>query len=219
MTFQPEKIIAFQNLLKQDTFNRYESWEHCYQAFKDINKDDDYLALHLGFYLASWGMYRGSTGLLQKDYKIHTGAVAIIKKYYNDLRCSQNFEVSKDSINKILELKKELFDYYNQFKYQTKENTFEQKPPTDTLLSKIVLGTLGCSPAFDRYFNNGVKAHKIKATRFNQNDFEELFKFVERNRTNIERFQNELFQEEGIYYPVFKIVDMFFWNEGYSKEK
>ncbi len=218
MTFYPEKIISFHNFLKKDTFNRYESWKHCYESFGDTNKDNDYLALHLGFYLASWGMYRGSTGLLQKDYKIHIGAVAIIKKYYKDLRCSKNFEVSKDSINKILELKKELYDYYNGFNYQTKRNTFEKKPPTDTLLSKIILGTLGCTPAFDRYFNDGVKAHKIKATRFSQNDFEELFKFIERNRTEIVQFQNKLFHEERIYYPIFKSVDMFFWNEGYAKE-
>ena len=79
--------------MKQDTFNRYESWKHCYEAFEDVSKDNDYLALHLGFYLASWGMYRGSTGLLQKDYKIHVGAVAIIKKYHKDLRCSKDFEV------------------------------------------------------------------------------------------------------------------------------
>lgn len=219
MTFQPEKIATFQNFLKQDKFNRYESWKHCYEAFGDISKDNDYLALHLGFYLASWGMYRGSTGLLQKDYKIHIDAVAIIKNYHKDLRCNQNFEVSKDNINRIIELKKELFDYYNKFKYQTKKNTFESKPPTDTLLSKIVLGTLGCSPAFDRYFNDGIKLLEIKATKFKRKDFDELFKFIERNRTEIVQFQNELFQEESIYYPIFKLVDMFFWNEGYRNQK
>lgn len=59
MAFQPEKIIPFHNFLKQDTFNRYESWKHCYEAFGNATKDNDYLALHLGFYLASCGMYSG----------------------------------------------------------------------------------------------------------------------------------------------------------------
>jgi hypothetical protein len=219
MLFETEKIATFHNFLKQDTFNRYESWKHCYEAFGDATKENDYLALHLGFYLASWGMYRGSTGLLQKDYKIHIGAVTIIKKYYKDLRCSQNFEVSQESITRILELKKELYDYYNKFDYQTKRNTFDKKPPTDTLLSKIVLGTVGCSPAFDRYFNDGVKSYKIKSTRFEKKDFDELFKFIDRNRIEIIQFQNELFQKEDIYYPIFKLVDMFFWNEGFSIKK
>ena len=114
-------------MLKQDENNRYQSWKHCYEAFGDITKDNDYLALHLGFYLASWGMYRGSTGLLQKDYKIHIGAVKIVKEYHKDLRCSQNLEVSINNIYAIINLKEELFNHYNQYKYQTKENTFEPK--------------------------------------------------------------------------------------------
>ena len=43
---------------------RSRSWEHCYRVFRDARTDPspdyDYLSLHLAFYLASWGMYRGS---------------------------------------------------------------------------------------------------------------------------------------------------------------
>ena len=50
------------------------SWEHCFRVFRDArtapSPDYDYLSLHLAFYLASWGMYRGSSFLLQKDYKV-----------------------------------------------------------------------------------------------------------------------------------------------------
>ena len=42
---------------------RSRSWEHCYRVFRDArtnpSPDCDYLSLHLAFYLASWGMYRG----------------------------------------------------------------------------------------------------------------------------------------------------------------
>ncbi|MDO4626572.1 MAG: hypothetical protein Q4A81_04605 [Pasteurellaceae bacterium] len=54
--------------------HRYKSWEHCYQCFHQAIKegcDDktiDDLSLQLSFYLASWGMYRGSSFLLQRDY-------------------------------------------------------------------------------------------------------------------------------------------------------
>ena len=216
--FESKKIIEFQNFLKQDTFNRYESWKHCYEAFEDISKENDYLALHLGFYLASWGMYRGSTGLLQKDYKIHVGAVAIIKKYHKDLRCSKDFEVSKEHIETIIQLKKELYDYYNDFLYQTNRNTFEKKPPTDTLLSKIVLGTLGCSPAFDRYFNDGVKSKNIKSTKFTSNSLGLLIDFVVNNKSKIVALQQDFLKRDKVYYPIFKVVDMYFWNEGFKKE-
>jgi hypothetical protein len=177
------------------------------------------LALNLGFYLASWGMYRGSTGLLQKDYKIHVGAIVIIKKYHKDLRCTNIFEVSLNNIDQIFELKKELYDYYNSFKYLNNKNELKIKSPTDTLLSKIILGTLGCSPAFDRYFNDGIKLHKISATKFDKKSFENMFEFIERNKLEIVVFQKELLEQKNIYYPIFKLVDMFFWNEGYSSQK
>lgn len=65
----------FYHEAKRDENGRYRSWEHCYSNFyhargKD-NADLDYLSLQLAFYLASWGMYRGSSFLLQKDYKVH----------------------------------------------------------------------------------------------------------------------------------------------------
>ncbi len=69
--------------LEKEPNHRYRSWEHCFRAFsdkKDVtdNKTIDYLSLHLAFYLASWGMYRGSSNLLQKDYRIHIPIVRII---------------------------------------------------------------------------------------------------------------------------------------------
>jgi len=88
------------------------------------------LALHLGFYLASWGMYRGSTGLLQKDYQIHIEAVSIIKNYY-DLRCSMSKEINRGQIDQLISLKEDLFNYYNQFKYFDGKNEFKEKKPTE----------------------------------------------------------------------------------------
>src|SRR6266478_3447543 len=60
--------------------NRYRSWEHCYRYFhrstpEAIALDRDHAALQLGFYLASWGMYRGSGFLLQHAYTVHLGVI------------------------------------------------------------------------------------------------------------------------------------------------
>ena len=81
---------TFYEELKKDTNGRYRSWEHCYKCFYDARKtenpDYDYLSLQLAFYLASWGMYRGSSFLLQKDYKIHIPIVKeILDSQYNPL--------------------------------------------------------------------------------------------------------------------------------------
>ena len=61
-----ELISAAQTFYEDARANengRSRSWEHCYRVFRDARTDPspdyDYLSLHLAFYLASWGMYRG----------------------------------------------------------------------------------------------------------------------------------------------------------------
>ena len=75
----------FYNDLKADENGRYRSWEHCYSHFIKAREskevDYDYLSLQLAFYLASWGMYRGSSFLLQKDYKVH---IPVVKELLNE---------------------------------------------------------------------------------------------------------------------------------------
>ena len=86
-TLQPEKAIyhikEFIRRTNEDEHGRYLSWIHCFNVFKENRfsanmQTYDYLALHLAFYLASWGMYRGSSFLLQKDYKIHIPVVKML---------------------------------------------------------------------------------------------------------------------------------------------
>ena len=92
-TFESEKVIKgikeFQQRLNTDNSAEL-SWEHCYRVFGKArnNKpnDVDCLCLHLAFYLASWGMYRGSSFLTKRDYKVHEPVVKeILKDEYNPL--------------------------------------------------------------------------------------------------------------------------------------
>lgn len=51
-----KKIVRkYLDNMKVDSNHRFKSWEHCYKAFGNQTKEDDELALHLAFYLASWG--------------------------------------------------------------------------------------------------------------------------------------------------------------------
>ena len=79
----------FYDQLRSDENGRFRSWEHCYSHFmnarRQANPDFDYLSLQLAFYLASWGMYRGSSFLLQKDYRVHIPAVKVILDSKYDL--------------------------------------------------------------------------------------------------------------------------------------
>ncbi len=110
-----EPIDAF--LALNEPYHRNLSWDHCYKAFDNISKesDKDYLALHLAFYLASWGMYRGSSGLLWKDYKIHVDAIGIIEKY-SWLR--GNSYRKDEYLKGVLDLVEELSGYYENIKYK-----------------------------------------------------------------------------------------------------
>src|ERR1039457_2331405 len=75
----PQKIRAY-HAATTDEHHRYRSWEHCYGYFRTrtpqaIAAHRDHAALQLAFYLASWGMYRGSSFLLQRAYTVHLGVI------------------------------------------------------------------------------------------------------------------------------------------------
>lgn len=89
---------------------RSRSWEHCYRVYRDARTDPspdyDYLSLHLAFYLASWGMYRGSCFLLQKDYKVLSPVVEkVLKPEYDCLFGLACTDVRNSDVWKQLKLR------------------------------------------------------------------------------------------------------------------
>ena len=161
---------SFHNQLMNEENGRFRSWEHCYLQFSYARKketpDYDYLSLHLAFYLASWGMYRGSSFLLQKDYKIHISVVKeILKKKYDVLDGieSQQYYVENTMIL-LMDLAKKITEYYKPIWKTVKEA--ESNKFSDTLVTKILMGTLACVPAYDRYFVAGVRNQGIASGGF-----------------------------------------------------
>jgi len=205
-------------LFVEDTFHRYKSWEHCFTAFAS-ETEEDHLALHLGFYLASWGMYRGSSGLLQKNYKIHIEAVSIIKsERYMPLQCNSSNEMISERICLLFELKNKLSKHYAEIKFSRGNNTNLKISPTDTLISKILLGTLGCVPAYDRYFNMGLNQKKIQNKTLSESSIENLLAVIKANKAALIEVQQSILAKTGVYYPFMKIMDMYFWQIGYDFE-
>lgn len=210
-------ILQYLDGIVSETFHRYLSWDNCNKALNE-DKPIDIHALHLGFYLSSWGMYRGSSGLLQKNHLIHEEAIRIIlSKEFESLHCTENREISKDSIELIMKLKKELGNYYSKIVF-TRGSHEKRISSTDTLLSKILLGTLGCVPAYDRYFVTGLKESGMKYSKFDENSLNEIFDFIEMNKSIINDMQSTLRNKTESHYPVMKIIDMYFWQTGFNKE-
>lgn len=213
-----ETIARYLTSLTNDEFHRYKSWDHCYNAFS-TKSDIELLALHLGFYLASWGMYRGSGGLLQKNHRIHLGAIKILQsRNYYQLQCNPTNEVKEKDVLQIISLKGDLSLYYNGIMHKKGNNLEKPISPTDTLISKIILGTLACVPAYDRYFLMGMKHYGIKHRLFNEGSLLVLFAFIEQNQPALTKSQHEIHKQTGNHYPFMKLLDMFFWQTGYEME-
>lgn len=214
-------IRAYFEQTMSDPHGRYLSWEHCYKAFlenRDANDEQaiDHLALHLAFYLASWGMYRGSSFLLQKDYKVHIPVVKIIqeKKYdplvgicAKDLCKEQNLALLEDIGERICEC------------YAAEGPAIDGKvnAASDTLITKILLGTLGCVPAYDRYYKESVKKYHISSGKYNSDSVYRVAKFYCDHEDEFERLRLEL-SERRIEYPPMKLMDMCFWQDAYISD-
>lgn len=211
-------ILDYFNETVKDNHGRYMSWTHCYKAFtenKNIMDENtvDYLALHLAFYLASWGMYRGSSFLLQKDYQVHIPIVRIIQEEkYNSLRGISAENLCEEN---NLDLLDEISD-------RIRKCYAEEQPAvndvvnnaTDTLITKILLGTIGCVPAYDRYYVQSVKKYHISNGIYNRHSVYCVAKYYSDNENEFERLRHEL-SRCGIEYPPMKLMDMCFWRDAY----
>src|SRR5947209_5422628 len=120
--------------------HRYRSWEHCYHYFHshsllEIGAAREQAAIQLAFYLASWGMYRGSTFLLQHAYTIHLGVIdQLVSARFSDLwNCDFGAESADITLAPlIVDAVSSIRAAYRPF------------VASDTLVTKIILGSLGC---------------------------------------------------------------------------
>ncbi len=220
VVFVIDKANEFLNNLNSDENSRYLSWEHCYTYFascKELNdQNHDILALHLAFYLASWGMYRGSSFLLQKDYKVHKDA---IKEIYNS-KYKPLWGITCDAIltSNNLDLIFELSDKLREIYVEKRKNLDGYDDISSVLITKILMGTLGCVPAYDRFFMSTIKKFKIASGNYNKQSLHDIAAFYNDNREELQQFKQKLENCRGIDYPEMKILDMSFWYIAFEKE-
>ena len=254
-----ECVKLFIKKSKLDKESRYKSWEYCYNFFHKVYKKHklekcfgdnenwtykDQLSLHLAFYMASWGMYRGSSFLLQNDYKIYYGVVDVIfnKKYdslWNDDslfaedRCKMITNLYMDIFNKLKDYK----EYFlNKSKFQ--KDTKEAMPDRFlTIITKIILGTIGCFPALDRNFKYafGISDPNVDRYKEAEDAVKIIISRVYNLASNLVKNKNlledkklkKVFDKQA--YPFMKLLDMYYFikgqedfflhNLGFKKEK
>ena len=221
-----DRVIAaadtFYKTLRKDENARYRSWEHCYKCFHDArgntNADYDYLSLHLAFYLAIWGMYRGSSFLLQKDYKIHIPVVKeLLKEEYDCLLVVNCNDLRKDEVkSKLKDLGTYIKSYYGKVRKNVKENEVKHDV-SNTLITKILMCTLGCVPAYDRYFIEGIKELNVATGVYGTKSLLSLVDFYKKYFARLEELRDTL-KVYDLPYPQMKLLDMGFWQIGFDKE-
>jgi hypothetical protein len=210
-----EKLQAFLGNLNGE-HDAHRSWEYCYRYFhhcapKILVAERDQGALQLGFYLASWGMYRGSSFPPSYTYTIHCGVI--------DQLCSSRFaELWRSEFGSGIDdvtLLTVVLDAVDTVRAAYQPFAFKAGA-SDILVSKVLLGTLGCLPATDRYFVKGFKQEGNRYSYLNRAFLEEILGFCSDNLSDLRAEQEQIRRVTGIHYPIMKLVDMYFWQLGYE---
>lgn len=217
--------------------DRFLSFVHCYKHFQNlklpITKEQlEISMLHLGFYLASWGMYRGSSFLLQKDYTIYAPIVSkVLDSKYQCLR-TLNTTMNSGNSNEMAALSFSLHEeLQSEFKktreeyYTLAKKSIPNEPISSVLTTKVMLGTLACVPAYDRYFKKGINTYIKENPRidlnqtFSRNSITQLYQFVLDNKKELIELQKKVKTITNTTYPLLKLVDSYFWTIGYNAMK
>jgi hypothetical protein len=192
---------------------RYASFDYCFNYFQSFRErriieqiyspeNIQNSCLHLCFYLASWGMLRGSCPLLQKSIKFYIPLIEYLatapKKLWEiDVDC-----YTREDIQLLRDCRKKI--------------SYALLPcgASDTLATKIMLGVFGNVPAFDSAFKLG-----IRVSNFGTMALEKISAFYQENKDIIDRFRMPTLDflsgrhTERLYTRA-KVIDMVFFIEG-----
>lgn len=192
--------------------DRYTSFDYCFnyfQSYRDESRVSDLVegpalqvsCLQLGFYLASWGMYRGSTILLQRSLRYLAPVVEAIANAPAEVWEVDANSYSGHALEVVLDVGDRL-------------RTAFRGGATDTLVTKTMLGAFGCVPAFDANFVSGSGLRT-----FSRGSLLEVARFYGQNREVIERHRVATLDFDtgrptGRLYSRAKVIDMIFFIEG-----
>ena len=194
---------------------RYTSFDYCYNYFFSFYKDGkiDQLGneehiqkscLQLGFYLASWGMLRGSSFLLQKSVKHYEKLIRAISRMTPELWVLDVDKYNAEGIEMLLKCKRRI-------SYELRD---QNNIPSDTLITKIMLGVFGNVPAFDQYVKKCFKIYQV-----NKKSLNKIGRFYEENKSTFDNIEIPTLdfitgKETSILYPKAKLIDMYGFIQG-----
>lgn len=194
--------------------SRYASFDYCFNYFQShheegrlgelVRGEDLQLScLHLGFYLASWGMFRGSAELLRRSVRTF---VPVVEALVSAPTALWDLDVHLYNETTILEV----------LGYRDRLRAALHEAASDILVTKVMLGTMGCVPAFDNYFKNG-----FRCSTFGPKALRRVGQFYRDHADVIEAHRNLTLdfitgRPTDRRYTRAKVIDMIFFIEGGS---
>jgi len=192
--------------------SRYASFDYCFNYFQ-AHREEDRLAalagpeqlelscLQLGFYLASWGMLRGSSELLQRSVKSLVPVIEAIAAAPDELWTIDADHYSPGACDAITRFARVLRGVLH-------------PGASDILVTKIILGTTGCIPAFDTNFKRG-----FGVSSFTPSALRQVGTFYQHNVAVIEEHREATLDfhtgsPTQRRYTRAKVIDMIFFIEG-----
>jgi hypothetical protein len=199
---------------------RYASFDYCFNYFQSFREADrvkeiaasenmELSCLHLGFYLASWGMFRGSSVLRDRSLSQFKPIIELIANAPREIwqidADSYSLDTSQALVHTASEIQRSL-----QFP--------EGRWPSRTLATKVMLGVFGNVPAFDTWVRSGLAANGM-VQRFGLSALQAVGRFYQENVDVVERHRVptldfETSQPTDRRYTHAKVIDMIFYVEG-----
>jgi len=166
---------------RSDPSGRYASFDYCYNYFQahretgvPVLREPPQLqisCLHLGFFLASWGMFRGSGKLLTRSARCFVPVIEAIveaptRVWDIDADC-----YTDEAVETIMAV------YHSLGRVLPGGHS-------QTLVTKTMLGVFGCVPAFDTYVmrNPGMSTFGPRALRRIRDFYQEHTAVIDANR-------------------------------------
>lgn len=207
--------------------HRYRSFDLCYAHFRQTkeklaNKTPSEQQIEqscyvLWGYLASWGMLRNSF-LLECNPAYLKPLVQWIYQ--------QDKSVWELDVADYLDRKDEIIRLYNEVEQNVKpKERGKDKPVSETLITKILLGVFAVTPAYDRFFRLTftalAKSNKRKLGKF-ENSLAFIHQFYQDNQAEIDRLSQSIIVRDfdgkptKYNYSKAKIIDMYGFQESYD---
>lgn len=199
---------------------RFASFDYCFNYFQsfwesgnvaDIAAAENMLlsCLHLGFYLASWGMFRGSSGLRGRSLKQFEPLVELIAGTPSDVWVIDAHCYSEETCHRLVSIANAIEEalHYPDGAW-----------PTRTLATKIMLGVFGNVPAFDSRVVAGLRKTRLTG-KFGFRALRDIGRFYDDHREVIEQFRECTLdfatgQPTERRYTRAKVIDEVFYIEG-----